>query len=61
MSELRDYLKDNKITQREFASRLGVSHEYLSRIVNGHDAPSTILSKLIAHETDGTVLFEAGK
>lgn len=32
---LKDYLKDNKITERELASRLGTSVQYVCGICNG--------------------------
>lgn len=44
------------LTQRALAERLGVDHTYLSKIENGHMAPSrallTRLSRLLAGEVD---------
>lgn len=59
MRALGEYLKDNKITQKAFADTLGIRQEYLSRIINGHDKPGAVLSRLIEHETDGAVARDA--
>lgn len=50
MDGLAEHLKKNKITQRVFAQRLGISHEHLNRILRGHQKPSAPLAKLIEYE-----------
>lgn len=61
MKALAQYIKDTGTTQRAFAERLGIRHEYLSRIINGHDNPGGTLARLIEHETQGAVKYQRGE
>ena len=52
---LREYLKENRITVKEFAQKVDVSRSYLSRIVWGDIKPGKMLVKIIELETNGKV------
>ncbi len=50
MENLRKFLNEHDVKHSEFAKRLGISKEYMSRIVNGHKIPSAPLQNLISLE-----------
>jgi transcriptional regulator with XRE-family HTH domain len=47
---LKDHLKRSGQTQTDFASRLGLSQSYVSRLVNGECVPGLRLALRIAAE-----------
>ena len=48
---LEDYLKQHKLTQREFARRIGRSRSYVSMMMRGRKVPSLRTTNLIEEET----------
>jgi len=52
---LREYLKENRITVKDFAKKLNVSRQHLNRVVCGTYKPGKTLAKLIELETNGLV------
>lgn len=52
---LREYLKENRITVKDFAKQLGISRSYLSRVVWGQVKPGAMLARFIELETKGKV------
>jgi len=52
---LEDYLKQHKLTQREFARRIGRSRSYVSMMMRGRKVPSLRTTNLIEEETGGVV------
>ena len=53
--DLADYLKDNKLKQRDFAAELGVSASYLNEIVRRVKLPTITLAAQIEAKTSGAV------
>lgn len=53
--DLREYLFRKRITQVDFAKKLGVSRSHLSQIIAGTKHPSRKLAKKIEEETNGHV------
>lgn len=51
----REYLFKKRITQVDFAKRLGISRGHLSQILHGTKHPSRKLAKKIEEETKGKV------
>lgn len=51
----REYLFKKRITQVEFAKKLGISRGHLSQILHGTKHPSRKLAKKIEEETEGKV------
>jgi transcriptional regulator with XRE-family HTH domain len=51
----REYLFKKRITQIEFAKRLGISRGHLGQILHGTKHPSRKLAKKIEEETEGKV------
>lgn len=51
MTPLREYLTSQKISQAEFAARMGVSKGYMSELVAGRKAPGLDLAVKIEDET----------
>lgn len=49
--QLSDYLKSQKLTQGEFARKVGISDAYLSRILNGWRGVSVQVAHRIEEET----------
>jgi len=56
--ELKSWLKKNRVTQVAFASHLGVTQFYLSKILNGKYYPSRSLAINIETLTNGEVLAQ---
>jgi DNA-binding transcriptional regulator YdaS (Cro superfamily) len=56
--KLQFYLFLKEIPIKEFGKKIGVHHAYLSRISNGHVAPSWRLAKDIEQATDGYVTIQ---
>lgn len=56
--DLRTYLFDNKIKQREFANYVGIRDSYLSLLVNKKKLPRKYMQKLIEYATNGAVKEE---
>jgi predicted XRE-type DNA-binding protein len=54
MMSLLDFLKVNKISQREFARFLGISNSTVCSVVNGK-RPSKKIARLIEKKTGGKV------
>ena len=52
---LREYLFKKRITQVDFAKRLGISRGHLGQILHGTKHPSRKLAKKIEEETEGKV------
>jgi len=52
---LREYLFRKRITQIDFARRLGISRGHLGQILHGSKHPSRKLAKKIEEETEGKV------
>lgn len=52
---IRDYLFKKRITQVDFAKRLGISRGHLGQILHGTKHPSRKLAKKIEAETEGKV------
>lgn len=52
MTQLREYLTKNGITQGEFADRLGISRTYLNEIVGGRKTPTLEIAFAIQTQTD---------
>lgn len=53
--KLKQYLKNNRVKQKDFAEALGISAPHLSQIANGVAVPSLKLSLLIKRQTKGLV------
>ena len=53
--DFREYLFKKRITQVDFAKRLGISRGHLSQILHGSKHPSRKLAKKIEEETEGKV------
>jgi len=53
--KLLDYLKTYKITQEEFASKLGVTRPFVTRIANGKQNPPLRLAIKITEISEGKV------
>lgn len=51
----REYLFKKRITQVDFAKRLGISRGHLGQILYGTKHPSRKLAKKIEEETEGKV------
>lgn len=51
----REYLFKKRISQVEFAKKLGVSRGHLNQILHGNKHPSRKLAKKIEEETEGKV------
>lgn len=49
------WINRHKFTKVEFAKKVGISPQYLSRIVSGSMIPSISLSKRIERETKGII------
>lgn len=52
---LAQWMKDSDETQADFAQRIGVSQEQVSRYVNGKSRPGRKAANAIARETNGAV------
>ena len=59
MNKLAQYLTDRKITQAEFAARIGVTQAMVSRLAKGKAQPSPDVAVRIERETDGIAPFHA--
>lgn len=55
---LKAYLADQRVTQKDFATTLGISERYMSRVVNGHIKPGKRLERDINSLTEGKVKLE---
>ncbi|MBU0907205.1 MAG: helix-turn-helix domain-containing protein [Nanoarchaeota archaeon] len=53
--ELRNWIKENQLSQLEVANRLKIHYSLLSRIVSGKRKPSLKLASLIEEATGGAV------
>ena len=53
---IREYLFKKRITQVDFAKRLGISRGHLGQILHGTKYPSRYLEKKIEEETGGKVM-----
>ena len=53
--KLKDYLKQNKIKQKDFAVKLDIGEAHLSEITNDKTLPSLKLALLIEENTQGLV------
>ena len=53
--DFREYLFKKRITQVEFAKKLGISRGHLGQILHGAKHPSRNLAKKIEEETEGKV------
>lgn len=52
---LKEYLKKNKITGKEFAKMVGVGHDHIYLITKGYRMPGVALQRLIYILTEGMV------
>ena len=48
---IMDAISKNGLTQAKFAEKSGISRQYMSKIINGHKAPSFQYLAFIATET----------
>ena len=55
MEKLSTYLKDNAISQRAFAAKIGIHHSVLSRFIANKARPSLTTALRIQRETGGVV------
>ena len=55
MAKLGKYLKDQRLTQAEFALRIGVRQSSVSKMVSGDASPSLEVAIKIEDETGGEV------
>lgn len=55
MNKLCKYIKGNGISQRFFAKKLGITPNYLGRLIAGIGIPSLKLAHLIQEYTQGIV------
>lgn len=55
---LKAYLADQRVTQKDFAATLGINERYMSRLVNGHVTPGKRLKRDIDNLTEGKVKLE---
>jgi len=55
---LKAYLADQRVTQKDFAQTLGINERYMSRLVNGHLKPGKRLERDINALTEGKVKLE---
>lgn len=53
--ELRNWIKENQLTQEEMANRLKIHYSLLSRIITKKRKPSLKLASLIEEATNGAV------
>ncbi len=56
MKNLADYVKDNRMSQRELARRLNVDPSIVSRLLNGQMRPSLDLAVRIERLTGGRIV-----
>lgn len=55
---LKSYLANQGVTQKDFAYTLGVNERYMSRIINGHLIPGKRLMRDIESLTEGKIKLE---
>lgn len=55
---LRRYLFENNISQKDFAEQIGYTRNYINMIVRGRLKPFKPLAKAIEKATNGVVKFE---
>jgi len=55
--KLKDYIKEEEMTEQEFARSIGVSQPHINFIVRGKRNPSFELAKIIEEKTKGIVTF----
>ena len=55
---LREYLYDRGITQKEFAQKIEASHKYINHLIDGRAKPSKRFSLRIKEATEGLVEME---
>lgn len=53
--KLSTFLREQRITYREFGERVGVSGVQIGRIANGHRTASLQLARMIEKESGGRV------
>ncbi len=54
---IEDYMHFNRLTQEEFAQKIGISVRTLIRIIDGYDLKLSTAAKIV-YETDGEISFE---
>ena len=52
---LREFLKQNSFSERQFAKKIGVSQQHLNFILRGLRTPSLELARRIIEATEGKV------
>jgi len=57
MSKLAQYLKSERISQREFGRRVGVSGVTINHYIKGHTRPKRRTMSRIEAETEGFVTY----
>lgn len=55
MMDLSTYLTENRISQRAFAEKVGISPSFLNEILQGAKAPSLAVALKITDAADGAV------
>lgn len=55
MHPLKRFLKRKNLLQRDFAAQIGISSNFLSRIMNYNSRPSFTLAQKMSEATSGTV------
>lgn len=53
--DLREYLFRKRLTQVEFAEKIGYTRDYVSQVVNGKKIPGKKMAKRVEVETKGAV------
>ena len=56
--KLKDFMKENSFTERQFASILGISQQHLNFIIRGKSSPSIQLIQRIIKATNGKVTID---
>jgi DNA-binding XRE family transcriptional regulator len=52
---LNNWLRENDVSQADYAEKIGISKATLSRILNGHHKPNIDVAFAIESTTDGVV------
>jgi len=53
--KLKQYIRQSRMTQTQFAKQIGLSLSSVSRIISGERQPSLKVMQIIYRATDGTV------
>jgi len=56
--KLENYLWENRMTQTDFAEKLGYTRNYINMICKGRITPGNPIIRIIVRETEGKVTEE---